>query len=149
AGFPAGRLFVSGYGVQVGDARAVPANKILTDSLSITEVLNQSPNTAAFTSVGFEATQGQDVIITRGSINAIDRVYAGTILNRTHRYIGTPANWYSDVNVIDYTWLLTRRTFSGAFTNVSASVIGAAIVAVVPGVTSGILPGLPTIDSIS
>lgn len=149
SGYHSRKVFVSVNGVQVGDARAVAANKVLIKSLSITEVLNETPNTASFTTAGFDPTEGQAVIVTLGSINAVDRLFAGHILTRRHRYFETPAIWFADVNAIDDTWQLTRRRFSGSFTNVDPAVVAAAIIALVPGFTVSVESGLPTIDAIS
>lgn len=148
SGYTSTRLFLAVNGVQVATARAGVAN-VLLDSLVVTEVLNQIPNTAAFTMQGSEPAEGQDVVITIGSINNGDRLFAGTLLNRSHDYFEKPANWQAPVNVVDYTWHLTRRRFSGLFTNVAPAVVAAAIVAVVPGFTVTVAAGLPTLDTIS
>lgn len=149
-GYTSPSLFIAINGTQVATARDVDANKALYSAgLSITEVLHETANTAAFTMKGLEPSEGSDVVITLGSINNLDRLYAGTILNRTHNYVGTPANWNAPINVIDYTWLLTRRRISGQWTNTSATDIGNAIAAQVPGVTSAIDAGLPVLDSFS
>lgn len=120
-------------------------------SLSITEVLHEVPNTAAVTLYhgATEPAEGQDVVVTLGSINDLEPFYAGTILNRTHGYVGTPGNWNAPINVIDYTWQLTRRRFTGSFTNAAPADIAAAIVAVVPGFTLYVQPGLANLDAFS
>ncbi len=148
-GYHSSKVFIAIDGIQYANARATDSEKILHDSLSITKIINNIPDTAAFTAYGFAPTEGQDVVMTLGSINNMTRLFAGTIINRKQRYIGTPGNWYVDVNAIDYTWLMMQRRFSGTYTNTSASVIGNAIVAAVPGMTSGIVSGLPTLDTFS
>lgn len=149
AGYTSGAAVVTINGTQYGAGRPVDANQVLGESLSITEVLNQTPNTAAFTMKGFEPSEGADVVIKFGSINNSERLFAGTIINRSHAYVGTPANWTAPVNAIDYTWQLTRRLVSGSFTTVDPAVVAAAIVAAVPGFTLSVPAGLPTLDAIS
>lgn len=149
SGYVSPKVFVAVGGVQYATARAVDANLVLHDSLTIEEVLNDIPNTCAFTMRGAEPSEGAEVVITLGSINNGDRQFAGTILNRSHTYAGTPANWAASINAIDYTWLLTRRQFSGSYTNTSATDIANDIIAVVPGVTSGVTAGLAVLDTFS
>lgn len=149
AGYVSRNLFVAVNGVQVATARLTAANKVLLAGVQITEVLHETPNTAAFTTQGIEPTEGQDVVMTLGSINNANREFAGTILNRGHRYIDKPSNWYADLNAIDYTWQLTRRRVTGSWTNTSAATIAAAIVASVPGFTLSVQAGLPTLDAFS
>ncbi len=149
SGYTSPSVFVAIAGVQYATARLTDANKVVDGTLSITEVLNETPNTAALTMMGAEPPEGADVVVTLGSINNLDRLYAGTVINRTHAYVGTPAAWNAPLNVIDYTWQLTRRRVSGLFTNVSPAVVAAAIVAAVPGFTLKVAAGLPTIDTFS
>jgi len=149
-GYTSPSVFIAINGVQVGTAPDVAGNKALDSAgLSITEVLHQTANTAAFTMKGLEPSEGNDVVMTLGSINNLDRLYAGTILNRTHQYNGTPANWHAPINVIDYTWHLTRRRISGVWTSVDPAVVAAAIAAKVPGFTVSVPSGLPTLDTFS
>lgn len=149
SGYTSPKLFVAINGTQVASARPVDANKVLDGSLSVTEVLNETPNTCALVLKGIEPAEGADIVVTLGSINNLDRLYAGTVLNRTHAYVGTPAAWHAPINLIDYTWHLTRRKVSGSFTNVAPAVVAAALVAAVPGFTLWVAPGLPTLDTFS
>lgn len=149
-GYTSPGLFLAINGTQYATARPVNGNVALYDAdLAINEVLHETANTAAFAMKGVEPSEGSDVVITLGSINNLERLYAGTILNRTHQYVDTPANWNAPINVIDYTWLMTRRKVSGLFTNVSATTIANAIIAQVPGVTSAVASGLPVLNSFS
>jgi hypothetical protein len=149
-GYTSPKTFITINGVQVATSPAVATQAVLSASVSIIDTLNEIPNTAALTLTGTEPPEGSDVVITLGSINNLDRLYAGTVLNRSHRYVGQkPTNWLADLNVIDYTWQLTRRRVSGSFTNVAPAVVAAAIVAAVPGFTLSVQAGLPTLDAFS
>jgi hypothetical protein len=71
-------VFIAIAGVHVATGRAVDANKALAETLTITETQGATPNTATFTVMGFQPTDGQDVQITVGSKNTLDREFAGT-----------------------------------------------------------------------
>ena len=136
ANYTSPRVFVAIDGVQVATARAVDTEKVLDDTLTITEQEGETPNTAVFQVQGFEPTAGQDVVITLGSINNLDRLFAGVILYDTHGYVGTPANGIDEVSVIDYSWHFTRRTISRRWTNATGTTIARTIIAEVPGFTA-------------
>jgi len=140
-------VFVKIAGVQYATARAVNAQKVLNETLSISEREGETPNTCSFEVKGFTPSDGQDVVITLGSINNLDRQFGGTILSDASGYTGIPTNSRDTVNVIDYGWQLTRRTISQRWTNVSATVIARAIIALCPGFTSiAVADGLPVLD---
>jgi len=142
--------FVAIAGVQYASARLVDALQVDNDTLTITETAGETPNTCSFEVRGFQPTDGQEVIITQGSINNAEREFAGTVLTDAHSYVGTPAAGGDAVNVIDYTWQLTRRTISQRFSNQSATAIAQAIIALAPGLTSiRVAAGLPVVDEIS
>jgi hypothetical protein len=142
------QTFVAIAGVQYAAARAVDAQQVDNDTLTITETEGQTPNTCWFRVRGFQPTDGQDVVITMGSINNLDRTFAGTILSDTHGYVGSPANGNDAVNLVDYTWQLTRDTITQRWTNESGTVIAKAIIAHANrGFTSLLVEaGLPTLD---
>jgi len=128
--------YVAIAGVQYANARAVSAQRVKNETLTITETEGETPNTAAFAVRGFTPTDGQDVVITLGSINNAEREFAGTILTDAHTNEGSPLNGQDAVNVIDYTWQLTRRSITQRWTNTSGTVIARAIIALAPGFTS-------------
>lgn len=128
SGYTSPTIFVTIAGVQVAANRAVATQLILQDTLTITEREGATPNTASFTVKGFIPTDGQDVVITRGSQNRTGREFAGTILTDAHGYVGTPANGNDQINVVDYTWQLTRETITQRWTNVSGTVIAQDII---------------------
>jgi hypothetical protein len=143
------QVFVAIDGIQYATARAVDGEKVLDDTLVISERDGATPNTCSFTVQGFQPTDGQDVVITLGSINNLQRLFAGTVLIDTTGYVGTPANGHDVVNVIDYTWQLTRDTISQRWTNESGTVIARAILAVAAprGFTSALVAeGLPVLS---
>jgi hypothetical protein len=141
------KVFVAIGGVHYATGRAVDAQRVLDDTLSISETEGATPNTAAFQVQGFQPTDGQDVVLTMGSKNNLDRLFAGTILTDAHGYVDTPANYNDHVNVIDYTWQLTRRTITQRWQTTSATVIAQAIIAACPGFSSrSVAAGLPVLD---
>src|SRR6185436_10725991 len=74
------KVFVALAGVHYATARAVATELILDDSLAITDVNGQEPSRATFRAKGFTLTGGTDVVITLGSQNNLDRIFAGTVL---------------------------------------------------------------------
>lgn len=123
------KVFVSIAGVQYATARLTDAEKVLDGSLTITDTLNATPNTARCLVKGFLPTEGQEVIVTLGSINNLNREFAGSILSLTHSYVGTPANYQRDLNLIDYTWGLNKRKVTVRYTSTTVGVIAADLVA--------------------
>src|SRR3954471_21880998 len=106
--YTSGHACVSIAGVQYGAGRATASEKVLADSLTITETSDVTPSTCQFTVKGFIPTNGQEVIITIGSQNNDDREFAGHILAPTYGYERTAINGEHVVSAIDYSWLLTR-----------------------------------------
>jgi hypothetical protein len=128
------QLFISIGGVQYATARSVASQRVL--ALTISGVLAETPDTAQLTTEGFTPRVGQDVIITLGSMNNLDREFAGQVLNATQRYVGTPANFQHAVNAIDYTWGLNKRKVSAKFTSTTVGTIATTLVATyAPGYT--------------
>jgi hypothetical protein len=141
------QVFVKIAGVHYATGRDVAGRQVDEGTLSIQEVDGETPNTCTFQVRGFTPSDGQEVIITQGSKNNLDREFAGRILNDTSGYVGIPTNTRDQVNVIDYTWELTRETITQRWTNVSASTIAAEIIADAGrGLTARVEAGLATID---
>lgn len=140
------RVFVSVGGTQRSSGRTILAENVY-ESLSITQTMNETPDSCTFKARGFQPVDGQEVIVTLGSSNTLDRLFAGIIMQDTHGYDGTPANGNDSVTVTDYTWFFTRTHISGQYTNTSATDIAEAIVATVSGfTTNNIASDLPTLD---
>ncbi len=122
------QVYVSIGGVQYATARPVAAQYVVDGSLSITDTLNETPNTARLTTHGFIPTVGQDVIVTLGSRNNLRREFGGRILSLDQRYVGTPANYQHDLNLIDFTWGLNKRKVRQRYTATTVAVIAADLV---------------------
>src|SRR5687767_6101153 len=98
-GYVSPQTFVSINGTQYADGRDVPAHKVLLDSLSITDGLDDVPNTAAMQVMGFTPTLGADVIIRLGSKRG-PILFTGTILRSKQSFAGTPATPIHDLALI-------------------------------------------------
>lgn len=127
--FHSPKVFVSIGGVQYAYARpGVPG--VCVAGLSINDPLNEAASTASLRVRQAQPTEGADVIITLGSINNLEREFAGQIINRTVGYLAKnpsqPLNTFTDLNLIDYTWGLGKRTISAQYT---ATTTVAAVVA--------------------
>ena len=121
-------------------------------SLTITDELDQTPNTCQFVARGFTPTVGQSVIITLGSatIQNPERIFAGTILQVKQMYSGTPANQTFQVSCIDWTWQLNKRKVIKQYSATSAAAIAIDLIATyAPSFTCNHVAGLGVIDLIS
>ena len=109
ADYVGGLVYVSVDGVARAQGH-VGAGQVDAGSLDIDDLLDETPNTCTFTARGFTPTVGMEVIITLGTATAPnpERIFAGTILQVTARYVGTPANPVFDVSCIDWTWQLSK-----------------------------------------
>lgn len=96
---------------------------VVQGSLVIEDALNEEPNRLMMTLVGLTPTKGQEVIVTLGSTNNIDRRFAGQILNIRTRYDGKLANIVRDIQASDSTALLNRRIVNELYTSTSATAI--------------------------
>lgn len=141
------RGFVALGGVHIGSAPASPTAKIVGD-ITITDILNDTPNRMTFRVRGLVPHIGQDVILTLGSKNNMARLFAGQVLSLEHGYTGTPANFHYDVSATDWTWSLNQRTVCQRWTATSATDIARAIVAAgAPNyTTTHVAAGLPVLD---
>jgi hypothetical protein len=147
-GYTSAQVFVSIGGTHYATGRAAGQAQVDDGSLSITDLLDETPNTAQLTVRGFTPIDGQDVIVTIGSKNSLTREFGGLILSHDASYVGTPANAFYTLRCIDYSWIAKQRKVSGRYTSVSASTIAAALVPL--GFTGkNIQAGLPTIDTFS
>src|SRR5262252_3147710 len=110
------QLFLSIGGVQVGCGKPSGSTAKVRD-ITITDTLNDAANTASFTAEGFTPTVGQDVIWTFGSINNLDRLFAGEVLSVNQTYVGSPLRPMFQVRCIDWTWGLNRRIVTAKYQN--------------------------------
>jgi hypothetical protein len=121
-------VFISIGGVHYGVGRAGSPG-VLAESLTITDQLNEIPNTATCTTVGFIPVEGQEVLVTIGSKNNGRREFAGTILSTRQSYVETPRNYRHDLNLIDYTWGLNTKKVRGRYTSTTVAAIAADLLA--------------------
>jgi hypothetical protein len=150
SGYTSSKLFFSINGIEYGTNRAATNQYIKQDTLTIHPGLDGTPGTAEFVAKGFLPPLGSVVALRLGSTHNDSKLFAGTILNRTKVYIGTPGNPEYPCNVIDYTWGLNKRKVIGVYTNLSATTIAQAIISTYcSGYTSlNVVASLPTIDVI-
>jgi hypothetical protein len=103
--------------------------QILSASLSISDNLDDTPNTCAFTAHGFQPSEGQEVIIRLGSSANRSRLFAGHILQVARRQQHASLDTFYDVSAIDYAWLLTKRKVTERYLSESASTIARDLIA--------------------
>lgn len=123
------RVYVAIDGTHYATARPDDTTRILDGSLTITDVVDNTPNTCRFMTSGFIPTEGQEIVITLGSKNNGKRLFGGHLLRVTQGYVGTPANAHAAVDAIDYSWRLNRRLALRRYTTTSASTIAADLIA--------------------
>jgi hypothetical protein len=126
--------------------------RVLWSSLSISDQLNEAPNTATFSVQGIKPLEGQEVVIAFGTRNG-RRQFAGHIIRVTQVYlVQVPKNIVWHVEAIDYTWRFNQRIAYGRYRNQSASVIAADLLTKFAPVGyngAGIQANLPVVDEIS
>lgn len=145
-------VFVTVNGVHVATGAAVDGQQIDNDTLSISDILNETPNTARCTTRGFLPVEGHEVIITLGSKNNLIREFGGRILSQRAYFVGTAANYHHDLSLIDYTWDLNRIKVRKRYTSTTVAVIAADLIATyAPGFTVLVAPdiGAEPIDEIT
>ena len=121
------------------------------DSLTMTDAINDEPNTMSFRLQGAQPAVGTPIAVALGTWSEENKIFAGQILSSTAVYEGRPENVAYDVQAIDHTWLLKRRLVSAEYLGQSATAIVQAIVQTFAGgyVANDVQPGLPVIDAIS
>jgi hypothetical protein len=129
----------------------VLAHRARVTGATITDELNQEPNTASFYVSGIVPLAGQSIAIQCGDTDLSHELFGGRILavNKTYE-AEKSANVIYACNAIDPTWLLNRRTVTKKYTNQSATAIAVDLIAsFASGVTTvHVATGLPTIDEI-
>jgi hypothetical protein len=148
-------LMLNGTHLAFGNAFGPGASiGTLLDSLTITDSLDEVPNRCTFRIKGstFIST-GWEVIITLGSKNNGERLFAGHVLDTRQIYVGTPANVQVEVSCVDYSWMLGFVLVTARYTNQSASTIVADLVmryAAGNGFTAAnVAPNLPTVEEMT
>jgi len=125
------------------------SSAVLKGSMSISQALNDEPDTARFTlrsTAGFVPQAGDLVTLALGA--ASNAEFGGQIASVTRRYVRGIAHPYIDVECVDYLALLDRRLVLAEYTGQSISAIA---VDIIDRYTTGftrlsVADGLPTID---
>jgi len=79
AGYHSPQVFLLIAGVQ-------KYQQIKSETLLVTDALDDAPNTCSFqTLVGYAPNALEEIIITLGSVNNLERTFAGHLLNATSR----------------------------------------------------------------
>jgi len=140
-------VFIAIGGVQYGEGRANPAHRVLLESLSITDALNEDPNTLAMRTKGFVPQVGAEVVITLGSQNNLRREFGGRISQTAHTYWDNPKQDEYGVSAIDYTWGLNTRKVTGRYSGSASDIAIALIAEWAPGYTAkAVAAGLATVE---
>lgn len=113
-------------------------------SLTITDVLDEAPNTATLTVDGTAPVVGQEMVVTVGGL--IDRVFAGHLVSVEQVYLGRRENVAWHCTAVDYTRLLDRRLVTKRYESQSVTAI---VTNIISTFTSGftvahVVAGLPT-----
>jgi hypothetical protein len=147
--YHSGRAFLSLGGVWSGGETAAPA-RVLLESLTIRDVLNHEPATATFrVQGGSKPPVGQDILVTLGSLNTLERIFAGQVLASTLTHVTSDRrNTVYDVRAIDWTWGLNQRLVTRRWTNTSGTTIAQDIVSLgAPGYNAAYVAAqLPPLD---
>ncbi|HXJ29256.1 MAG TPA: hypothetical protein VNG35_01375, partial [Gemmatimonadales bacterium] len=124
---------------------------ILIESLSVSDRLNEEPNTLIATIRGTKPREGQGIQLAYGSLNAAP-LFAGTILRVTQVWAAdNPQYLLWHIEATDPTWRLNEVLVTARYQTTSASVIGADLLArfAPAGYVGAIESNLPTLDEIT
>lgn len=124
---------------------------ILIESLSVSDRLNEEPNTLIATIRGTKPREGQAITLTYGSLNAMP-LFAGTILRVTQVWAANnPKYILCHVEATDPTWRLNEVLVTARYRSQSASASAADLLArfAPAGFTGAIEPNLPALDEIT
>jgi hypothetical protein len=89
-------------------------------SLTITQRLNEAPDSCAFLAFGMRPVVGLEVVVTLGTTNG-PRIFGGHIIKVAQSYVGTEVATSYQVDCVDYTWLLGKRFVTKTYRDMSAS----------------------------
>jgi hypothetical protein len=149
--FSSALIYITVNGIARGYGLDISGGFIESGSLSIQDVLNQTPNTCQFIAKGFTPIVGQRVVMALGGIDNPSRLFAGSILSVAPIVSKTWANQSFSVSCIDDTWLLNKVKVIKTYTSQSATDIAIDLLRTyAPGFTwRHVQPGLDTIDLIT
>ena len=133
---------------------ATPNVGVRIDGATITQVLNDAPDTAQLVAAGFTPVAGQAIRVWSGDRDPVHQLFGGRALAVTARYEEeTEHNPIAafDLEGIDPTWLLGRRKVIGTYVNWTADAIVRDLIAkFARGVTTrNVGTNLPVIDEMS
>jgi hypothetical protein len=152
-GYVDSRVYINIDGGHIGWGGIVPDVGVLIGSLTITDTLDETPNTCNFRINGSGLNVGAHVVITQGSKNRPGRTFAGYALTVQQIYAGIPKNVQADVRCVDYTWLLGMKKVTGQYRNESATQIVKDLVQKFAAVNlftyAAVEPNLPILDQIT
>lgn len=153
SGYVTGTVFISIGGVPLVPSVAGAHTGIALGSLSITDSLDEVPNRCTFRTINSVPTTGQEVIITLGSKNRADRLFAGHVLSVEEVLGGTQNQIRANVSCVDYTWQLGFQKVTARYTGQSGTAIAHDLIATYAAANGfnpgGITPDLPGLDEIT
>jgi hypothetical protein len=141
-------VFIAIGGVEYGDNRANRDHRVLRESLTIVDALNDEPNTCSMTTKGFVPPLGAEVIIRLGSTHNARREFAGRISQTTQGYlVDAIAHDVYAVAAIDYTWGLNQRKVTARYTGTATAIAQQLLAQWAPGYSSAaVQANLPVVD---
>lgn len=144
-------LFLSVDGTQRATGRSDENAKVLYGSLTVVDIINETPNTCTFRAKGFTPEVGQRVIVALGGVTNPSRLFAGTILTCKQSHVGSPENAIFDVSCADDTWKLGQVKVTIRYLSMSATDIAIDLIdTYAPDFdTTDIEAGLDDIDEIT
>ena len=150
-GYVDSRVYIDIDGDEIGWAPDDDARGVLLGTLTISDILDETPNTCSFRVNGYVPADGAELVITRGSKNTLSRLFAGYALTVQQVYAGIPKNVQADVRAVDYTWLLGMRKVTRQYRNQSATAIITDLVAAAGNGfnATAVAPNLPVLDAIT
>jgi len=145
-----GNLVKTGYGfssVVIAFNGAITQN-VRRGSISISDELNEAPNTCDFIVDGSPPSIGTDVRIGLRDLQAANLLFGGEVLKVMETFSGQPSHPAWQVNCRDYAFLLNRRKVWAKYTQTSATTIALELLQqyTTGFSTTGIVAGLPAID---
>ena len=151
--YTSSRPFIRIGGIERGWRTQPLGPGVIADSLTISDQMSGIPDTLTFTAYGWTPIEGDDIVITLGSVNNARRLFGGTVLSTVHRYAGKPIarNMFCDASCIDYTWALNRYKVSGNYIRASVAAVAASLMTWAPGYTLLVDPdiGAEILDQIT
>lgn len=134
-----------------GTVRQSDADGKIKRNLSISEQSGAGANTATLTGFKFTPVAGHEVIITLGSINNGDPIFAGRISRRGTSQQMKDSLVYTSITAADYAFDANQRLISKRYTSMSASAIAQDLIDTFATQLSGvgIVAGLATLDEIT